>query len=156
RPGRRWSAPVIAAAVCVLALAASVTAANPGTATLSNGAQLSVSIGSPATGTEYSVPPAGSTVDVPVSGTASIGLGSPDASIVYVMDPSGSTGNPGGACGTVLACEKAFFVALNNAAVADGSVADVGLVQFDSAPSIVLGLTPPADPGVNTAINSPG
>ena len=138
----------------VVMSAGGVSAANPGTATLSNGAQLSVSIGAPATGTEYNVPPAGTSVDVPVSGTASIGLGAPDATIVYVMDFSGSTGSSGGTCGTVLACEKAFFVGLNAAAVADGSTAQVGVVKFSSSSSIAQGLIAPSDPAVNAAINS--
>ena len=111
-----------------------------------------VSIDSPPTGTEY----AGTSVDVPVTGTASIGLGEADATIIYVMDFSGSTGNPGGACGTILDCEKTFFVGLNAAAVADGSTDEVAVVKFDSASSLALGLTNPTSAAVNTAINSGG
>src|SRR5437762_1623946 len=74
--------------------------------TLPNGAQLSVSITSPADGTQYLAD--GAPVPVTVSGSASIGVGNPQATIVYVFDASGSTAGSGGACGTVLACEKSF------------------------------------------------
>jgi len=63
-----------------------------------------------------------------VSGTASIGLGQPQATLVYAFDASGSTGLSGGACGTVLACEKTFFTGLNTAAAGSGSVNNIGLV----------------------------
>ena len=129
---------VLATAVgAVAVMAGSALSANTGSATLSNGAKLAVSIDSPATGTEY----VGTSVDVPVTGTASIGLGEADATIIYVMDFSGSTGNPGGACGTILDCEKTFFVGLNAAAVADGSTDEVAVVKFDSSSSLALGLT---------------
>ena len=88
---RRWRRGVLALATAVgmvAMLAGIALAANPATATLSNGAQLTVSIDSPATGTEF----VGSSVDVPVAGKASIGVGAQDATIVYVMDFSGSTG----------------------------------------------------------------
>src|SRR6476620_11711165 len=79
---------MLATAVGALAVVAgSALSANTGSATLSNGAQLAVSIDSPPTGTEY----VGTLVDVPVTGTASIGLGEADATIIYVMDFSGST-----------------------------------------------------------------
>ena len=144
---------VLATAVgAVAVMAGSALSANTGSATLSNGAQLAVSIDSPPTGTEY----VGTSVDVPVTGTASIGLGEADATIIYVMDFSGSTGNPGGACGTILDCEKTFFVGLNAAAVADGSTDEVAVVKFDSASSLALGLTNPTSAAVNTAINSGG
>ena len=67
---------------------------------------------------------------VPVTGTASVGVGPPQATIVYVFDASGSTGNAGGACGTVLACEQTFFTGLNTAAGASGAVNHIGLVVF--------------------------
>lgn len=146
---------VVASLVGALAvLAGSALGVNPATATLSNGAQLTVSIDSPATGTEF----VGSSVDVPVSGTASIGLGEPDATIIYVMDFSGSTGGTpsGSTCGTILACEKAFFVGLNAAAVADGSTDEVAVVKYESASAVALGLTAPTSAAVNTAINSGG
>src|SRR5690349_21020128 len=60
---RRWRRGVLALATAVgmvAMLAGIALAANPATATLSNGAQLTVSIDSPATGTEF----VGSSVDV--------------------------------------------------------------------------------------------
>ena len=153
RTARRLALALATALTAVGALAGGIAASShTGSATLSNGAQLAVSIDSPTTGTEY----VGTSVDVPVTGTASIGLGEPDATIVYVMDHSGSTGTTpsGSTCGTILDCEKAFFVGLNAAAVADGSTDEVGVVKFGSSSSIALALTNPSDPAVNTAINS--
>jgi len=143
----------LATAVGMVAMLAGIAlAANPATATLSNGAQLTVSIDSPATGTEF----VGSSVDVPVAGKASIGVGAQDATIVYVMDFSGSTGGTpsGSTCGTILDCEKAFFVGLNAAAVADGSTDEVAVVKFSDSASTALGLTDPTSPAVNAAITS--
>jgi hypothetical protein len=60
--------------------------------TLPNGAQLTVSIDSPAPDTQFLAD--GAPVPVPVSGTASIGIGAPQATIVYVFDASGSTAGP--------------------------------------------------------------
>jgi hypothetical protein len=152
---RRWRRGVLALATAVgmvAMLAGIALAANPATATLSNGAQLTVSIDSPATGTEF----VGSAVDVPVAGKASIGVGAQDATIVYVMDFSGSTGGTpsGSTCGTILDCEKAFFVGLNAAAVADGSTDEVAVVKFSDSASTALGLTDPTSPAVNAAITS--
>ncbi|HET6684114.1 MAG TPA: vWA domain-containing protein [Gaiella sp.] len=96
--------------------------------TLPNGAELKVSIDSPADGTQFLAD--GAPVPVPVSGTASIGLGTPQATIVYVLDASGSTMNSSGTCSEILTCEKTFFTGLNNAAAASGSVNHVGLVVF--------------------------
>lgn len=127
----------------VLAFAASVAAfpafAGSNSTTLPNGAQLSVSIDSPADGTQFLAD--GAPVQVPVSGTASIGLGTPQATIVYVLDASGSTGNSGGACGTILDCEKTFFGGLNTAATNSGSVNHVGLVVF-GADAVQADMTP--------------
>jgi hypothetical protein len=150
--GRRCLVVVATVVGAVAVMAGGALSANTGSATLSNGALLAVSIDSPATGTEY----VGTSVDVPVTGTASIGLGEADATIVYVMDFSGSTGGTpmGSTCGTILACEKSFFVGLNAAAVADGSTDEVAVVKFDSSSGIALGLTDPTSAAVNTAINS--
>lgn len=114
-------------------VAATLVAATPafagsGSVTLPNGAQLTVSIDSPAPDTQFLAD--GAPVPVPVTGTASIGVGAPQATIVYVFDASGSTSGPGGACGTILACEQAFFTGLNDAATTGGSIAHVGLVVF--------------------------
>jgi len=142
----------------LVALSAVPALAGSNSTTLPNGAELSVSIDSPADGTQYLAD--GAPVPVPVSGTAKIGLGTPQATIVYVFDASGSTGNSGGACGTVLACEKSFFAGLNTAATIGGSVHQIGLVVF-GADAVQADMTPgggddqlgdPADG--NTAINS--
>ena len=69
--------------------------AGSSSATLPNGANLTVSLDNPADGTQFLAD--GAPVQVPVSGTASIGTGTPQATIVYVLDASGSTGNPSGA-----------------------------------------------------------
>ena len=139
----RRSVLVLATAIGALAVivGSALASSHTGTATLSNGAQLAVSVDAPVDGTEY----VGTSVDVPVTGTASIGLGAADATIVYVMDFSASTGaTPSGStCGTILDCEKAFFVGLNAAAVADGSTDEVGVVKFGTSSSIALGLTVP-------------
>ena len=147
-------------AVIVGALALTAVPAFAGSAStnLPNGAQLTVSIDSPADGTEFLAD--GAPVSVPVSGTASIGVGPPQATIVYVFDASGSTAASGGACGTILACEKTFFAGLNTAAAGSGSVNQIGLAVF-GADSVQADMTPaagdvplgaPADG--NTAINS--
>ena len=152
----RRSVLVLATAIGALAVivGSALASSHTGTATLSNGAQLAVSVDAPVDGTEY----VGTSVDVPVTGTASIGLGAADATIVYVMDFSGSTGaTPSGStCGTILDCEKAFFVGLNAAAVADGSTDEVGVVKFSDSSSIALGLTAPTSAAVNAAITSGG
>ena len=147
-----------AAIVGALALTAVPAFAGSASTNLPNGAQLTVSIDSPADGTEFLAD--GAPVAVPVSGTASIGVGPPQATIVYVFDASGSTAGSGGACGTILACEKTFFAGLNTAAASSGSVNQIGLAVF-GADSVQADMTPaagdaplgaPADG--NTAINS--
>jgi hypothetical protein len=103
--------------------------------TLPNGAALTVSIDDPVTSTEFEVPPGQPTINVPVSGTASIGLGEPDATFVYVMDLSGSTDAPGSGgtgCAPILACEKTFVKALNQAVIDSGSADEAGLAVFAS------------------------
>ncbi len=79
--------------------------------TLENGAELSVTLDTPADEQEYRVPAAGgpgATIDVPIDGAASIGEGDPNVAIVFVVDVSGSTDDPcGGETGlTILGCEK--------------------------------------------------
>jgi hypothetical protein len=135
-PGRlRLGAVIVAATLLVPAPAL----AGSDSVTLPNGAQLTVSIDSPAPDTEYLAD--GAPVPVPVTGTATIGVGAPQATIVYVFDASGSTAGSGGACGTVLACEQAFFTGLNDAATSGGSIAHVGLVVF-GADAVQADMTP--------------
>ena len=154
---RRWHRLSALAGLLVLLVAAPAWAVSDST-TLPNGAELSVSIDSPADGTEVLAD--GAPVAVPVNGTASIGVGDPQATIVYVFDASGSTGQSGGACGTILACEKTFFTGLNTAAAGSGSVNQIGLAVF-GADAVTADLTPAGgddplgdpDDG-NTAVNS--
>jgi hypothetical protein len=154
----RWRGVSVAVVLAALLTALPALAGSAST-TLPNGADLSVSIDSPADGTEVLAD--GAPVAVPVSGTASIGLGDPQATIVYVFDASGSTGNSGGACGSILTCEKTFFTGLNTAAGSSGSVNQIGLAAF-GADAVTADMTPPVspddplgDPGDgNTVINS--
>jgi hypothetical protein len=102
--------------------------------TLPNGAALTVSIDDPVTSTELEVPPGQPTINVPVSGTASIGLGEPDATFVYVIDVSGSTEfGSGTGCSPLLQCEKNFVNALNQAVVDSGSADEAGVAVFASS-----------------------
>ncbi len=117
-----------------LALLAAVVLAGSSSTSLPNGAELTVSIEDPVTSTEFQVPVGEATIDVDVSGTASVGLGEPDATFVYVMDVSGSTDRGSGTgCSPILDCEQEFVKALNQAVVADGSVDEVGLVVYASS-----------------------
>ena len=135
---RRWRlASVMVLGVLLTALPAWAGSA---TTTLPNGAELFVSIDSPADGTEFLAD--GAPVAIPVNGRASIGLGDPQATIVYVFDASGSTGEDGGACGTILACEKTFFTGLNTAADNSGSVNQIGIAVF-GADAVSADMTPP-------------
>ena len=145
---RRWR--LCAVIVGALALTAVPAFAGSASTTLPNGAQLSVSIDSPADGTEFLAD--GAPVGVPVSGTASIGVGPPQATIVYVFDASGSTGESGGACGTILACEKTFFTGLNTAAASSGSVNQIGIAVF-GADAVTADVTPA---GGDDALGAPG
>jgi hypothetical protein len=153
---RRWR--LCAVIVSAFALTALPAWAGSASTNLPNGAELTVSIDSPADGTEFLAD--GAPVPVPVRGTATIGVGDPQATIVYVFDASGSTGNAGGACGTILACEKTFFTGLNSAAASSGSVNQIGLAVFgadavsaDMTPAVGDGALSDPDDG-NTAINS--
>jgi hypothetical protein len=132
---RRWRL----ATVTALALLLTAVPAWSASTTLPNGADLSVDILSPANGTEILAD--GAPVAVPVNGTASVGLGDPSATFVYVFDASGSTGASGGACGTILACEKTFFTGLNSAADASGSVNQIGIAVF-GADAVTADVTP--------------
>jgi len=118
----------------VLALSLGVVLAGSNSTTLPNGADLTVSINSPVTSTEFVVPPGDATRDVDVSGTASVGLGEPDATFVYVVDVSGSTESGSGTgCSPILGCEKVFVKGLNNAVIANGSADEVGVAVYASS-----------------------
>lgn len=153
------------------AIASSHTSAG----TLPNGTPIDVSITSPADGSEFVVPSGSTTVDVPVAGTSSVGEGEPDATLVYVIDVSFSTNIPAagdcggdrngdGASNTVLDCEVAGVLALNDAAITEGSVDEVGVVvygQVGAAADMTPGgadapiTAPDAGPGdVDTVVSS--
>jgi len=157
-PRSRFPAVAIA-----LALGTTLLIAGSNSTSLSNGAQLAVSITSPTTGDEFEVPPGIPTINVGVTGSASVGLGEPDASFIYIMDTSGSTGaGSGTGCSPILNCEKQFFVALNNAVAADGSTDEAGFITFDDAAHIhdmqtaagFQNFTLPSDPNVASVINA--
>ena len=159
RYGKLWT---LIAMVFALLMVTSVLAGSNST-NLPNGAELTVSIDDPLTSNEFLIPTGDSSRDVLVEGTASVGLGEPDATIVYVIDGSGSTTASGGACGTILQCEKGFVIGLNAAAIASGSVDEVGVVVFgagavtgDMSPDVgdQLIVAPDADSYVSTVVNS--
>ena len=162
-PRQRVPRSLFPAVAVALALGTTLLIAGSNSTSLSNGAQLAVSITSPTTGDEFEVPPGVPTINVGVTGSASVGLGEPDASFIYIMDTSGSTGGGSGTgCSPVLNCEKQFFVALNNAVAADGSTDEVGFVTFDTNASIhdmqtaagFQNFTLPSDPNVASVINA--
>lgn len=135
-------------AIASLALAGILIAAPPASADTTNGnlpggTSMTVGISAPADGALIASPPG----DVNLSGTASVGEGQPvaDTTLVYVIDRSGSTqtlngcgGNQNGDSRTnsVLDCEIAAARALNQQAIAAGTVDQVGAVFFDHAAQI--------------------
>jgi len=155
-----------------LALVSMLAMAGSNSTTLPNGAALTVSIDDPVTSTEFEVPPGQPSINVPVSGTASVGLGEPDATFVYVIDVSGSTTeSSGSACGTFLQCQQDFFNAFNAEIIASGQADLVGLAVYAGTEDGVLAtsgatadmssaggdqklVAPDADGFVATVINS--
>lgn len=110
---------------------------------LPGGTSIAVGITAPGDGALIAAPPG----DVSLTGTASIGQGAPVANttIVYVVDTSGSTAasggcggdqNGGGGANTILDCEIAAARALNQQAIAAGTVDEAGVVFFNSSASI--------------------
>ena len=108
---------------------------------LPNGTPINVSLDAPIDGTEYVVSSPSGVVDVDVVGTASVGFGNADATVVVVMDVSGSVNLPAnGECGgdlnadgivdSILDCQIAGALALNQAAITSGSVDEVGLAVY--------------------------
>jgi len=132
-PQRLQFRRTVQVAVVLTALVTALVTAGSNSTTLPNGADLTVAITSPVTSTEFEVPPGQPTIDVTVTGTASIGLGEPDATFVYVMDVSGSTDQSSGSCSTILQCEKEFLTQLNDAVIDSGSADEAGLVVFASS-----------------------
>lgn len=162
RPGTRRAALAVGAAVAGSALLAGPALAGSSSTPLPNGAALTVSVDDPVPGDTFVVPAGATTVDVPLSGTASVATGAPSVSWVYVVDVSNSTTlgcKPGS---DILACEKEAVATLNDLVVTDGSAVDVGLAIFgvsgaaadiSSAAGQQL-VTGPSDPDVDTAISS--
>jgi trimeric autotransporter adhesin len=151
-------------AVAGLALAAAFAATAPAVAdttsgNLPGGTSITVGISTPADGALIVSPPG----NVNLSGTASVGQGVPVANttLVYVVDRSGSTQSLNGCGGnqngdgltnSVLDCEIAAGRALNQQAIAAGTVDEAGAVFFDTDAQIqdvspspgAQGLTNPA------------
>jgi len=122
-----------------LVLLAAVVLAGSNSTSLPNGAELTVSIDDPVTSTEFKVPVGEATIDVAVSGSASVGEGDPDSTFVYVIDVSGSTTeDSGSACGTFLQCQKDFFKALNVQIIASREADLAGLAVYAGTDDGVL------------------
>lgn len=137
--------------VLVFLLISAPALASNSVGTLPNGTPIDVTVDAPVDGTEYVVSSPSGTVDVDVVGTASVGFGNADATIVYVVDVSGSVNLPTFQdCGgdqngdsifnSVLDCEIAGLVALNQAAIASGSVDEVGVAAYGKG-SVVADMT---------------
>lgn len=124
--------------------------------TLPDGTSLEVTITSPADGETVAVAP-GETLDVDLAGTASVGaVDQVQATLVYVVDVSGSVTSTGGPCGdvnqdqrsnSVLDCEAAAVLALNEAAASSGTVNRVGLVLYGDNGAIAV-----VNPSGNSAL----
>lgn len=152
----------LASAASVLAsLLLIASTAHAADGNLPGGTSISAEIATPAAGALIASPPG----DVALTGGASIGQGVPIANttLVYVVDTSGSTGpfglagcggdqNGDGTADTILDCEIAAGIALNQDAVAAGTVGEVGAVFFNSNATIR-----DVDPGAGTAgLTGPG
>ncbi len=156
-----------------LALAGVLIAAAPAPADTTNGnlpggTAISVGIAAPDDGGLIASP----TGDVSLGGTAAVGQGVPVANttLIYVVDRSGSTQSTNGCGGnqngdgftnSVLDCEIAAARALNQQAIAAGTVGQVGAVFFDTGAQVqdvnpvlggTQGLTNPATDSDGDAI----
>ena len=131
---RALGAATVAALFGLLTLVGGAAADNEA-GTLPGGTSIEVAIVNPAHNSVVNTPA------VPVDGTAAIGQGVPvpNTALIYVVDVSGSTDVPGGCGGDqngdgdanfVLDCEIAASRALNQVAIANGTVLDVGVVAF--------------------------
>lgn len=167
---RRLRSVALAATLCAGALAIAAPGALAANGNLPGGTSISVDIDTPANGTVVPTPPA----TVGITGTASVGTGQPiaDTTLVYVVDVSGSTVNNGssGGCGgnqntdalsnSVLDCEIAAGRALNQQAIAAGTIDQTGVVFFSDAATIRdSGPTTPGTQGLtapNTDANGSG
>ncbi|MFC7489842.1 MULTISPECIES: hypothetical protein [unclassified Knoellia] len=129
---RRRACLTSGAALAVAALVVPAAVAGSTSGSLPNGAALTVSITSPVDGDSFIVPAGDTTVDVPLSGTASIATGAPSTSWIYVVDVSGSTELGCDATRTILTCEKAAVKGLNDLVVTDGSALESAVAAFGS------------------------
>lgn len=148
----------LAAAALVIPAAVAGTTSNP----LPNGAALSVGVTSPVDGDSFIVPEGDTTVDVPLSGTASIATGAPSTSWIYVVDVSGSTSLDCDATRTILTCEKVAVKGLNALVVTDGSALESAVAAFGSGSATAdmqaaagnQPFTSPAGTDVDTVVDS--
>ncbi len=126
--------PVIA---LLLPLGAAPAGADVESGTLPGGTSITAEVATPADGALVASPSG----DVTLTGTASVGQGqaSANTAVIYVLDASGSTQVSGGCGGnqnsdsssnSVLDCEIAAAKALNQQAIAAGTVGEVGVVAF--------------------------
>jgi hypothetical protein len=136
--------PALAGLVLATLLAAAPSAsADTTSGNLPGGTSIAVAVDTPADGALIASPPG----DVSLTGSASVGQGVPVANttLIYVVDRSGSTQN-NASCGgnqngdgftnTILDCEIAAARALNQQAIAAGTVGQVGAVFFDTNAAI--------------------
>lgn len=147
-------------AVAALVVPAAVAGSSSGS--LPNGAALTVGVTSPVDGDSFLVPEGASTVDVPLSGTASIATGAPSTSWIYVVDVSGSTAQACDATRSILTCEKVAVKGLNALVVTDGSALESGVAAFGSGAATAdmqaaagdQKFTSPAGTDVDTVVDS--
>jgi len=148
---------------------------------LPGGTSIVVTIDSPGDGTEIVLPPDQETVDVVVTGQASIGEGdaSANTTLIYVLDASGSTeGTAGAICpdqnpidadpfdpvpdeNEIIDCEIGAAINLNDVAISLGTIDRVAMIIFagdavtaDATPGVgdVALIAPSADANAN-AVN---
>ncbi|WP_404380861.1 VWA domain-containing protein [Knoellia locipacati] len=160
---RRRACLTVGAALAVAALVTPAALAGTSSGTLPNGAEITVGITSPVDGDSFIVPGGDTTVDVPLSGTASVATGAPSTSWIYVVDISGSTVNlMCDATRTILACEQVAVKGLNDLVVTDGSALESAVVAFGTtaqpadmqpAPGDQR-FTSPSGTNVNTVVDS--
>lgn len=151
-----------ASAALTTALLAGPAWAGSTTQDLPNGADLTVSVDSPLTGDTFVVPAGATTVDVPLTGSASVATGLPNVTWVYVIDVSGSTSLACDASRSILSCEKDAVLGLNTLVATDGSASGVGVAIFSATGAAAdvspnpgdQVLTSPSGPDVPTVISS--
>lgn len=132
---RQTTAVAIALGV-IAALLAAVSPVAAATADLPGGTPIEAAFTTP-DGTV--VPSTTTTTDLAFDVNLSAGIDEPDTALIYAIDLSGSTEEPTGCGGdangdtafnSILDCEVAALVALNDDAIASGKVLEVGVVPF--------------------------